>query len=42
VNGAAWLASRLGQVTRSLQNGRIQSYITVAVVGLLLVLWWLL
>ncbi len=42
VNGAAWLASQLGQLTRSLQNGRIQSYITVAVVGLLLVLWWLL
>ena len=42
VNGAAWLASRLGQVTRSVQNGRVQSYITVMVVGLLLVLWWLL
>lgn len=42
VNGAAWLAGRLGQVTRSVQNGRVQSYITVMVVGLLLVLWWLL
>ncbi len=42
VNGAAWLTGRLGQVTRSVQNGRVQSYITVMVLGLLLVLWWLL
>ena len=42
VNGAAGLAGRLGQITRSVQNGRVQSYITAAVVGLLLVLWWLL
>ncbi|GAB3954782.1 hypothetical protein GCM10028805_40750 [Spirosoma harenae] len=42
VNGVAWVASQLGQVTRSIQTGRVQSYITVAVVGLLVVLWWLL
>ena len=42
VNGAAWLTGRLGRLTRSVQNGRVQSYITVAVVGLLLMLWWLL
>ncbi|QJD77730.1 NADH-quinone oxidoreductase subunit 5 family protein [Spirosoma rhododendri] len=42
VNGAAWLAGRTGQLLRSVQNGRVQSYITVAVVGLLLVLWWVL
>lgn len=42
VNGAAWLAGRLGRLTRSVQNGQVQSYITVAVVSLLLVLWWLL
>ena len=42
VNGAAWLAGRLGRLTRSVQNGRVQSYITAAVVGLLLMLWWLL
>lgn len=42
VNGAAWLAGRLGRLTRSVQNGKVQSYITVAVVGLLLMLWWLL
>ncbi|RIV22396.1 NADH-quinone oxidoreductase subunit L [Fibrisoma montanum] len=42
VNGAAWVAGRLGRLTRSVQNGRIQSYITAAVVGLLLMLWWLL
>lgn len=42
VNGVVWLAGRLGQLTRSIQNGRAQSYITAAVVGLLLVLWWIL
>jgi len=42
VNGVARLASWLGQLTRSIQNGRVQSYITAAVVGLLMVLWWLL
>ena len=42
VNGAAWLTGRLGRLTRSMQNGKVQSYITVAVVGLLLMLWWLL
>ena len=42
VNGAAWLTGRLGRLTRSVQNGKVQSYITVAVVGLLLMLWWLL
>ncbi|WP_332368746.1 hypothetical protein [Spirosoma telluris] len=42
VNGAAWLASQLGRMTRSVQNGQVQSYITAAVVGLLLVLWWIL
>ncbi len=42
VNGMAWLAGRLGRLTRSVQNGRVQSYITAAVVGLLLVLWWIL
>ncbi|QDK83069.1 NADH-quinone oxidoreductase subunit L [Spirosoma sp. KCTC 42546] len=42
VNGMAWLASQLGRLTRSVQNGQVQSYITAAVVGLLLVLWWIL
>lgn len=42
VNGAAWLTGRLGRLTRSVQNGKVQSYITVAVVSLLLMLWWLL
>ncbi|MVM29544.1 NADH-quinone oxidoreductase subunit L [Spirosoma sp. HMF4905] len=42
VNGIAWLAGRLGRMTRSVQNGQVQSYITAAVVGLLLVLWWIL
>ncbi|CCH57004.1 proton-translocating NADH-quinone oxidoreductase, chain L [Fibrisoma limi BUZ 3] len=42
VNGAAWVAGRLGRLARSVQNGRVQSYITAAVVGLLLMLWWLL
>ncbi|WP_128546601.1 NADH-quinone oxidoreductase subunit L [Larkinella soli] len=39
VNGAAWLARRLGGLTRQVQNGRVQSYIVSAVVGLLLILW---
>jgi NADH-quinone oxidoreductase subunit L len=42
VNRIAWLVGRLGRLTRSVQNGRIQSYITAAVVGLLVVLWWIL
>lgn len=42
VNGLAWLTGQVGTLTRSVQNGRVQSYITAAVVGLLLVLWWLL
>jgi len=42
VNGTAWVAGRLGQLTRSMQNGKVQSYITLAVVGLLLMLWWFL
>ncbi|GAB3329316.1 NADH-quinone oxidoreductase subunit L [Larkinella ripae] len=41
VNGASWLARRLGNLTRSVQNGRVQSYIASAVVGLLLILWFL-
>ncbi|WP_460958794.1 NADH-quinone oxidoreductase subunit 5 family protein [Spirosoma litoris] len=42
VNGIAWLAGQLGRVTRSVQNGQVQSYITAAVIGLLVVLWWIL
>ena len=42
VNGLAWIAGRLGRITRSVQNGLVQSYITAAVVSLLLLLWWLL
>ena len=42
VNRIVWLVGRLGSLTRSVQNGRIQSYITAAVVGLLVVLWWIL
>lgn len=42
VNGAVWLAGRVGQLTRLVQNGRIQSYVSAAVVGLLILLWWLL
>lgn len=41
VNGASWLAHRLGSLTRSVQNGRVQSYIASAVIGLLLILWFL-
>ncbi|WP_138995021.1 NADH-quinone oxidoreductase subunit L [Larkinella sp. C7] len=41
VNGASWLTHRLGNLTRSVQNGRVQSYIASAVVGLLVILWFL-
>ena len=42
INRLVWLVGLLGRLTRSVQNGRIQSYITAAVVGLLVVLWWIL
>ncbi|GAA4408685.1 NADH-quinone oxidoreductase subunit L [Nibrella viscosa] len=42
VNGSVWLTGRLGRLARSVQNGRVQSYIATAVAGLLLFLWWLL
>ncbi len=42
VKGTVWLVGRVGKVLRSVQNGLIQSYITAAVVALLLMLWWLL
>lgn len=42
LNGLVWFMGQLGRLARSVQNGRVQSYITVAVVALLLVLWWLL
>ena len=42
LTSVVWLVSLLGRLTRSVQNGRVQSYITVAVVGLLLMLWWIL
>lgn len=42
VNGAVWVAGQVGQLTRRVQNGRVQSYVSAAVIGLLLLLWWLL
>lgn len=42
VNGLAGLVGQFGRLTRSVQNGRIQSYIATAVMGLLLIIWWLL
>ncbi|GAA4464647.1 NADH-quinone oxidoreductase subunit L [Nibrella saemangeumensis] len=42
VNGSVWLTGRLGRLARSVQGGRVQSYIATAVAGLLLFLWWLL
>jgi NADH-quinone oxidoreductase subunit L len=41
VNGASSLAHQFGSLTRSVQNGRVQSYIASAVVGLLLIIWFL-
>jgi NADH-quinone oxidoreductase subunit L len=42
VNGAAWLAGRFGQLTRSVQAGRVQGYVVAAVLGLLLLVGWVL
>ncbi|MBC8155343.1 MAG: NADH-quinone oxidoreductase subunit M, partial [Bacteroidetes bacterium] len=42
VTGLVWVANRLGRLTRSAQNGRVQSYIATAVMVLLVLLWWLL
>ncbi len=39
VNGGAWLAQWFGSRARAVQNGRVQSYITAAVVGLLVLIW---
>ena len=40
VNGAAWGAGRFGQLTRSVQAGRVQGYVVVALLGLLLLVGW--
>jgi len=42
VNGAAWGAGRFGRLTRSVQAGRAQGYVVVAVLGLLLLVGWVL
>ncbi|UFH54894.1 NADH-quinone oxidoreductase subunit L [Spirosoma sp. KNUC1025] len=42
LNGTVWVIGQLGRITRSIQNGLVQSYITAAVIGLLLIIWWLL
>lgn len=42
INRLAGLVGQVGNLMRSVQNGRIQSYITAAVIGLLVVLWWIL
>ena len=39
INGGAWLVRWLGSQARAVQNGRVQSYITAAVVGLLVLIW---
>jgi NADH-quinone oxidoreductase subunit L len=42
VNGLAWLANFFGNRTRSLQNGQVQSYFVVMLVGVLFLLFWIL
>lgn len=42
VDGLVWITGRAGRLTRSVQHGRVQSYITTAVLVLLVLLWWLL
>ena len=42
VNGAGKLAVGVGQLTRSAQGGRVQTYIATAVAVVLFLLWWIL
>ena len=42
VNGAGKLAIGAGQITRSVQGGRIQTYIATAFTLIVLLLWWIL
>ncbi|MBO0934525.1 NADH-quinone oxidoreductase subunit 5 family protein [Fibrella aquatilis] len=42
VNGAGRLAVGVGQLTRSVQGGRVQTYIATAVAVVLFLLWWIL
>ncbi|MBO0938003.1 NADH-quinone oxidoreductase subunit L [Fibrella sp. HMF5335] len=42
VNGAGKLAVGVGQLTRSVQGGRVQTYIATAVAVVLFLLWWIL
>lgn len=42
VNGLAWLAGFLGNRTRSLQNGQVQSYFIIMLLGVLFLLFWVL
>ena len=42
VNGAGKLAIGVGQITRSVQGGRIQTYIATAFALIVLLLWWIL
>jgi NADH-quinone oxidoreductase subunit L len=42
VNGLAWLAGFLGNRTRNVQNGQVQSYFMAMLVGVLFLLFWIL
>jgi NADH-quinone oxidoreductase subunit L len=42
VNGLAWVTGFVGNRTRNLQNGRVQSYFVVMLVGVLLLMFWIL
>ncbi len=42
VNGAGKVAIGVGQLTRSVQGGRIQTYIATAIAVVVLLLWWIL
>lgn len=40
VNASVYMAGRVGKITRSFQGGRIQNYLVIAILGLLLIIFW--
>ncbi|MDX1627658.1 MAG: NADH-quinone oxidoreductase subunit M, partial [Fulvivirga sp.] len=42
VNFSAWLGGQVGKVTRSIQSGQVQAHMVIAILGLLLIIYWIL
>ncbi len=40
VNLGVYLAARFGNLTRSIQGGKVQSYLVLAILGLILIIYW--